>query len=122
MTWVSAPFGILAESEFPQNSVKSNYISITINTALRGIFSNAAFDGFGIGGIAQANLDGSVATNLIDLISQISPHIILKDKNDAKMFPSEVHSQIIKSLAGNLKSLIANNFFRVLVVQVQNLL
>ena len=43
------------------------------------------------------------------------------DKLEAKKFPSEAHSQIVKNLEGNLKSLLINNFMRVLIIYVRPL-
>ena len=100
----------------------SNRIRIAVNLFLR----RTPFDGtlLSINDIARTVDSDSSVTTLHDLICLISPAIKYPshEKLEAKRFPVAVYQQTIVELVGNLKSLLINNFMRVLIIRTQRLL
>ena len=100
----------------------SNRIRIAVNLFLR----RTPFDGtlLSINDIARTVDSDSSVTTLHDLICLISPPIKYPshEKLEAKRFPVAVYQQTIVELVGNLKSLLINNFMRVLIIRTQRLL
>ena len=100
-----------------------NEMRIHVNIALRETFNKIPHDAeLSIDALAKLNNPESSAKSIIDFIFLLSPHPKVRDKLEAKKFPSEAHSQIVKNLEGNLKSLLINNFMRVLIIYVRRLL
>ena len=72
-------------------------------------------DDYSISGVIPEHR--SPITTLINLISAISPTVYIADKAEAKKFLSEVYSQVVKDLVGDL--ILINQFMRVLIIHVQ---
>ena len=96
----------------------ANRIRKDVNVHLRSAYGGADMGDYTVSGLFPEHLP----TTLINLISAISPTIILADKAEAKKFPSEVYSQVVKDLVGDLKSILINQFMRVLIIHVQRTL
>jgi len=75
---------------------------------------------YSIGGVKPEH--HSPITTLVNLISAISPTVYIADKAEAKKFPSDVYSQVVKDLVVDLKSILINQFIRVLIIHVQRTL
>ena len=96
---------------------KANKIRKDVNEHLRSAYGAADMGNYSIGGVKPEH--HSPITTLVNLISAISPTVVFSDKAEAKKFPGSVHSQVVKDLVGDLKSILINQFMRVLIIHVQ---
>ena len=96
---------------------KANKIRNEVNHHLREAYGYADMGDYSIGGVKPEH--HSPITTLINLISAISPTVKIADKAEAKKFPNMVYSQVVKDLVGDLKSILINQFMRVLIIHVQ---
>ena len=96
---------------------KANNIRKEVNQHLRSAYGAADMGNYSIGGVKPEH--HSPITTLVNLISAISPTVYIADKAEAKKFPSEVYSQVVKDHVGDLKSILINQFMRVLIIHVQ---
>ena len=99
---------------------KANKIRKDVNEHLRSAYGAADMGNYSIGGVKPEH--HSPITTLVNLISAISPFHVEADKAEAKKFPNMVHSQVVKDLVGDLKSILINQFMRVLIIHVQRTL
>ena len=102
---------------------KANNIRKEVNQHLRAANGDADMGDYSIGGVKTGASFPDYHPhqphfgNLTDRVT-----VYIADKAEAKKFPSEEYSQVVKVLVGDLKSILINQFMRVLIIHVQRTL